>query len=268
MEKLLKQYKKLNRVLSLEEDKKRLYDYVYYTNKLEGNKLTSAQTVQLLSSDSITGKDIKPRDILEQKGMYRALVLMLKAVSENQVLSLELIKELHAAVLGTMWKSGDSYLDAKSKGQTINSFKVSNNTIVITKGGNFIKEIIPLSNPDNVEQKMIELINKVNLSNKPIIEKAAFLAQEIWLHQPFVDGNKRIGRLLVNFLTMKEGYPLFSFNDSVDNYNGLLVEQVIENKPGLIQDYISSALKKQMKKEIRITNNIEANKGLGFRMVL
>ena len=42
---------------------------------------------------------------------------------------------------------------------------------------------------------MWPLIESINKSDKNTIDKCVYLAQEIWIHQPFVDGNKRTGRL-------------------------------------------------------------------------
>ncbi|MBI9060535.1 MAG: hypothetical protein JEZ14_01015 [Marinilabiliaceae bacterium] len=73
MDILLKKYKSINITLSLEEERKKAFEYVYLTNRLEGNKLTLVQTTQLLDTETISGENIRTRDILEQKGMYKAL---------------------------------------------------------------------------------------------------------------------------------------------------------------------------------------------------
>ena len=88
---LLQQYLKIAFVPSLEEEQSLLYEYVYATNKLEGNQLTLVQTTELFKSDTISGNNIRNSDILEQKGIYRALKRMLLAVRNNEELSLELI---------------------------------------------------------------------------------------------------------------------------------------------------------------------------------
>lgn len=93
--KVLANYKKLDRVLSIEEERELLYRYVYTTNKLEGNQLTLAQTTQLLSTDTITGDNVRTFDILEQKGMFKAVTRMLRAVREGETLSIELLLELN-----------------------------------------------------------------------------------------------------------------------------------------------------------------------------
>ncbi|MFV0566213.1 MAG: Fic family protein [Flavobacteriaceae bacterium] len=265
LDKIFAEYKKLNVVLSLEDEQALIYDYIYTTNKLEGNKLTLAQTTSIIEKGTVSGEDVSLRDMLEQKGAYKAVKRMLKAVVSKEPLSKELVIELNWLLLESLWKD-DFYLSYKAKGQEPGQLKVASNQIKITLPTGKTEIIQPLSSPENAEQNLIDLINQVNSSTKSIIEKASFLAQEIWLHQPFIDGNKRTGRLFINFLLMKEGYPLFVYEDRSQNYNSLLVEQYMENKPGLIENYIAEKLIDRMQYYI----NIDKNKGsnLGFRMML
>ena len=266
IDQLLEKYIKLNFSLSIEEEKEMMYRYVYATNKLEGNRLSLAQTTELLSSNTISGENVKLSDILEQKGMFKALIRMLKAVKNDEQLSVKLMLELNWLILGQLWKNDDSYIDVKIKGQKEGNFKISSNVIVIRKSGKILKRIEPFSSPENVKQNMNTLVDEVNKSDKHAIEKAAFLAQEIWLHQPFFDGNKRTGRLLVNFLTMKESFPLFVFEQLDENYNNLLVQQYLESKPNLIVNYIREQLSKQINYYLDIKKSTKKN--TGFRMIL
>ena len=261
-------YKTLNFVPSLEDEKGQIYEYVFVTNKLEGNKLTLAQTVSLLDKGSVTGENISLHDILEQKGMFKAVTRMFNAVKGKEPLSVGLMKELNWLVLGALWKDDSVYLSAKEAGQGVNEFKQAANLIRVTTPDGKTINIEPLSSPENVEQNMKNLVDSVNTSDKDSITKAAFLAQELWLHQPFVDGNKRTGRLLVNFLTLKEGYPFFVFDDRAANYNSLLVGQYIEEKPGLVDDYIRARLDEEMKRRIDQVQSAKQNRGKGYRFML
>ena len=266
LEKILQQYKLIDTIPSLEEEQETFYEYVYATNNLEGNQLSLLQTTELFKSDTVSGTNIRTSDILEQKGMYRALKRMLLAAKNKEDLSISLILELNWLCLGSLWKE-DYYQSAKEKGQLENEFKISQNVISIKQNGIELEKIIPLSTSENVRNNMINLIEKINNSDATILEKCVFLAQEIWLHQPFVDGNKRTGRLLINFLMIKAGYPLFSFNHKTVNYNSLLVEQYYNSKPNLIQNYIIETLSEKM--NLAILSHSKINKDFkGFRLVL
>jgi Fic family protein len=263
---LLKTYKELAYTPSFEEEQALLYEYVYATNKLEGNKLTLLQTTELFKSDTISGNHIRNSDILEQKGMYRALKRMLLAVKNNEPLSIKLILELNWLSIGSLWNE-DYYTNAKEKGQLQNEFKISQNVIYIKQNNVEIEKIMPLSSPDDVQKNMENMIETINNSDKNVLDKAVYLAQEIWIHQPFVDGNKRTGRLLINFLLMKEGFPLFSFSSKNLNYNSLLVEQYYDSKPDLVKNYIIATLTDKLNKDIASFSKIKKD-FRGFRMML
>ncbi len=261
MEKLLKQYKALNTVLSEDEERDMVYRYVYATNKLEGNKLSLAQTVDLLSNNVISGDNISIRDILETKGMQKAVYRMFKAVRNKEVLSTELMLELNWLAIGSYFLSDEAYLTAKNKGQKYGAFKMAENKIVIS--GVNAQEIIPESNVDNAEANMELLVKQINLSEKSSIDRAAFLALNVWIHQPFIDGNKRISRLLINFLTMSEGFPFFTYENQGLNFNSLMVDDRMNPGKNLVKNFISLMLKIAMEKEIKNQEKARRNKGLG-----
>jgi Fic family protein len=158
-------------------------------------------------------------------------------------------------------------MNAKEKGQLQNKFKVSQNVISIKQNGVEKEKIMPMSSPDDVQKNMEALIENVNKTDASVLDKAVFLAQEIWIHQPFVDGNKRTGRLLINFLLMKEGFPLFSYDTENLNYNSLLVEQYYDSKPDLVKNYIIETLTKKMNDDIEAFSKIKKD-FKGFRLML
>ncbi len=271
MKKLLEKYKLLKYIPSIEEQKELDYHYVYATNKLEGNELTLVQTTELLSSDTISGSRIKTADILEQKGMYKALLTMKKAVLDKTPLSINLIKELNGNILSSLWKDDGQYYAEKASGQKLAEFKISQNRIRIRKGNEVVQIINPKSNPDNVASNMNILLGAINKSSENTISNAVRLAQEIWIHQPFRDGNKRLGRLLINFLTMKDGYPLFIFDvNKGTSYNTILISEYVNNESGLLLKHVKQHLAKAINTAIEQTKNIEqakSNKNFGMGLM-
>lgn len=253
-EAILSQYQKLNYTLSLERERELIAEYIYSTNSLEGNQLTLAQTKSIIENGTISGKNIKTKDLLEQRGTYKALMFMLNAVISKEPLTVDFIKKLNWLSIGSLFQD-DYYLSYKQHGQKYGDFKVKKNKIQITLSGGEKFNIEPLSTPENVELNMKTLVSQINNSEKNVVEKAAFLAQEIWLHQPFIDGNKRTARLLINFLTMKEGSPLFPYTEKGIYFNDMLIEQYVSKKSGLIQDFIINALETQIQKIISVFSN-------------
>ena len=169
----------------------------------------------------------------------------MKAVANKEALSVELMKELNWLTIGNLFQA-DYYQSYKEAGQQIGEFKVKNNRILLTLPNGEKQYVEPLSNENNVKLNMDLLVRQLSLSEKSGIEKASYLAQELWLHQPFIDGNKRTARLLINFLTMKEGFPLFTYEEKGVCFNEMLVKQYTLRKSGLIQDFIEESLYQQM----------------------
>ena len=66
---------------------------------------------------------------------------------------------------------------------------------------------------------------------------------------------------------MKEGFPLFSYDDENLNYNSLLVEQYYESKPDLVKKYIVETLSKKMNDDIEAFSEIKRD-FKGFRLML
>jgi hypothetical protein len=66
---------------------------------------------------------------------------------------------------------------------------------------------------------------------------------------------------------MKEGFPLFSYNNKKWNYNSLLVEQYYDQKPDLIKNYIVETLTAKLEAAIELNSKIKKN-GNGFRLLL
>lgn len=251
---LLEKYKTESYALSLEEERDLIAKYIHSTNQLEGNTLTLAQTKSIIEEGKISGDNIRTKDVLEQRGTYKALIRMLNAVAKQEPLSVELIKELNWLIIGNLFQD-DYYQSYKEAGQKFGDFKVKNNRILLIHSNGEKQYVEPLSNEKNVKSNMELLIRQLSLSEKSGIEKASYLAQELWLHQPFIDGNKRTARLLINFITMKEGFPLFTYEEKGAYFNDMLVNQYTLRKNGLIQNFIEESIRKQILTLLNINEN-------------
>ena len=176
-------------------------EFIYNSNAIEGNTLTLRETDIILQFGiTVKGKSLKEHN--EVKGQEYALDFLNEVLKKEEPLSIRLIREFHALILND---------DKDNRGR----FKQENNTIL---GAKF--QTTPFY---QVEEKLQELIDNFNESDKNLIEKVAKFHNDFEMVHPFNDGNGRTGRLLMNLELMKNGYPITIIkNEDRDDYHQAL----------------------------------------------
>lgn len=162
-----------------------LVEYTYNSNAIEGNTLTLRETDLVLRGLTIDKKPLK--DHLEAVGHKEAFDYMCTLVSQKEKLSESVIKQIHSLVLADKPQDRGVYRRVE-----VNIMGAKHKT----------------APPYLIEEKMQELINNYNESDDGnFIKKLAKFHIDFEAIHPFIDGNGRTGRLLVNFELMKRGYP-------------------------------------------------------------
>ena len=160
----------------------------YSSNALEGNSLTETET-KIVIEDGITigGKPV--RDHLEALGHSEAYDLLFR-LAKHQDITEANIKELHRLFYYR--------IDAKQAG------KYRKSRVIIT-GTDFIPtapEKIPV-----LMESFIAALPETRAKHHPV-EFAAIIHKELVTIHPFIDGNGRAARLLMNLALLQAGYPL------------------------------------------------------------
>jgi Fic family protein len=257
---ILEQYKKVNIPINLQEEELKKYEYVYYSNKLEGNKLDLSQTTALLKDNIIIGNKASYIDVLEAKGHYKALNFIIGAALNKYPLSVKIVKQANKLLLHNLWNDPDNYYSSwKAEGQILGECKIKDNKILYDfKGKKDI--IIPESNKDNAEENLSKLVEKINKSSKHVLEKASELAYQLFLNQFFPDDNKRTARLMATFITMREKLPLTAFNKvKKENFNEVLLKSYFDKNTSVLTNYIAKNLIIEMHQELEKVKSVNKN---------
>lgn len=177
---------------------------VYNSNAIENSTLTLEETERILLDLEIS-KNVSLRELNEAQNLGKVMNYVDKKCQESDI-ELDIILFLHKILLnnirddiaGRLRKDGEWVRVGKHIG----------------------------SDPKVVEPMIIKLINIYKTSDEHVIVKAAKFHRSFELIHPFIDGNGRIGRVIINYMLMRAGYPpvIVRDKDKQDYYSTFKVE--------------------------------------------
>ena len=177
--------------------------WTYHSNAIEGNTLTLKETKVALEGITIGGKTL--REHFEAINHKDAILFMEDLAQKEERLSEYSIKQIHSLILKN--------IDDENKGK----YRTTN---VIISGA----EHKPPQSFE-VQSKMQEFIKKYNenITKLHPIELASFVHIEFVKIHPFLDGNGRTSRLLMNLELIKAGFPpvVIELEDRLEYYKAL-----------------------------------------------
>jgi len=158
--------------------------FIFNTNAIEGSEVLLEEVPEILNKKNVIKDDEK-----ETKGLGKAIDYVFNT---KQELNLSLIKKLHKLCFEKTRDFAGSFRNVE--------------VVIRDSKGKIIHRGIPAT---NVEQELKEMIiwYKNNKSKfKPLI-LAGIIHNQFETVHPFQDGNGRVGRLLLNFILLKNNYP-------------------------------------------------------------
>jgi len=202
-----------------------LYTYVrkeaVLSSQIEGTR-SSLSDLLLFELEEVPGVPLD--DVKDVSSYVSAILHGLRRLGEDFPLSNRLIREMHRILLA----------QGRGRDKDPGEFRRSQNWIQGTRPGNALFVPPP---PDRLSEAMSDwekFLNDVPLRTPALIKAALMHVQFETIH-PFLDGNGRIGRLLITLLLCREGvlhYPLLYlslyFKQHRDEYFGLLTKVRLE----------------------------------------
>lgn len=192
-ESLIKGNERLLKEIALAE----IPELVYNSNAIENSTL-SLEDTEIILSGGILGRNVQVREVYEAKN----LAILTESVVENSkaALSLKLILSWHKILL--------SHIDDKIAGR----FRIGKEWVRV---GNHLG-----ANPAFVATLMQELVDRFKKDKTSyFLDAIADFHAEFETIHPFVDGNGRMGRVLINLQLVKAGFLPLSFQIKVSTRN-------------------------------------------------
>ncbi len=250
------------------DDKKA--EFIYNSNKLEGNLLQLIDTYSIIKDRMHFTNEVRFKDVLEVKGHIKALDTCVFMAKNKYPLTENTLKQLNENLLSALWKFEEYYTNWKSNEQVLGNYKVINNSIKYFLDG---KEgvVEPFSNTETVNENMILVLNETNKITS-VLQRCAHLAYQLWINQPFPDGNKRTARLAVAYYLMQEGLPLIMFKAEGVHFNEGLLRSHFEKNLNPLMTVIQKEVIQQLTELIELNERLKKNKqpptlGLGSSLL-
>lgn len=204
-------------------------EYTYNSNAIEGNTLTLRETDMVLRGLTIAQKPLK--DHIEAVGHKDAFYFVRNLVKDQVSLTESVIKQIHYLVLADKKDDRGVY-----------------RRIPVRIMGAKHEPVQPYL----IQPQMEQLLETYKNSTEYIIPRLARFHIEFEGIHPFIDGNGRTGRLLVNLELMKAGYPPIDikFTDRIAYYNAFDEYHVKHNlgtMEKLFAGYVNERLENYLK---------------------
>ena len=161
--------------------------YVYETTAIEGNSHTLEETRTIVQDRMTVGGKLL-RERFKVVNVHRALIWLEDFIASGKAISEETILELHAIVM-------DQICDQDARAYRRQPVRISGSPHIPP---NWMT--VPTA-----MRGLIERLGQVPGSEDPITFAARAQVELASIH-PFIDGNVRVSRLLVNLVLMRSGY--------------------------------------------------------------
>ena len=201
-------------------------EYTYESNRIEGNTLTLQETALVVNEGvTISGKSM--REHLEAINHTEAINYIKDIAKQDIEISERTIKEIHALILHG--------IDRENAGRY--------RTVPVMISGSTHMPPQPYLIEKQMEDFMIRFKQMEEEKVHPVLV-AAYLHDELVRIHPFIDGNGRTSRLLMNLYLLRNGYVIITLkgsNDAKVSYYMALEKSHTEHLPEDFQKLVVEA---------------------------
>lgn len=213
-----------------------MIDNTYNSNAIEGNTLTLRETA-LIIQEGITIAEKPIKEHLEVIGHKDAFAYVMSLAEQNAAVTEQIIKNIHSLVLMN---------DVNSRGVYRN--------IPVTISGAAHTPPQPYLVPKQMEQLIIDYDKA--MQEKHIIKAVSEFHLQFESIHPFIDGNGRTGRLLLNLELVKAGYlPVNIIFADRKKYYDCFDEYAVSGNPDALAELIADYEVRELQRYIQMLQN-------------
>lgn len=200
-------------------------DITYNSNAIEGNSLSLSETKMVLEEGiTVGGKTLKEH--LEVTNHGKAIDFLQSLVSKGEIMGVDVLN-LHAIILDRIDPQNAGYY-------RMGAVRIS--------GTDYTPP-----NAAKVPTLMQEAYRMLNTKDGEPIETGAKIHQKFVDIHPFIDGNGRIARLLLNLHLMRNGYPpIIILRAERKKYIRTIMQARMENNVAHFTNFVAKAVERSL----------------------
>ncbi len=200
-------------------------EMTYNSNAIEGNSLSLSETKLVLEEGlTVGGKSLK--EYLEATNHSKAIDFVQSLVNKSEIKEIDVLN-LHAVILDR--------IDPQN-------------------AGFYRRGAVRISGTDytpptaaKVPKLMEEVYRLLNMRGREPIETAAMIHQKFVDIHPFIDGNGRTARLLMNLYLMRNGYPpVIILRAERKKYIRTIIQGQVENNQIPFENFVAKAVERSL----------------------
>lgn len=211
-------------------------EYTFESNRIEGNTLTLQET-SLVVNEGLTISNKSMREHLEAINHAEAVDFIVELAQGREDLSRRTLLELHALILRS--------LDRDHAGRYRN--------VPVRISGSRHEPPQPYLLDKLMEDYFIHYRTQMGVMH-PVILAAEMHERLVSIH-PFIDGNGRTSRLVMNLILLRNGYTIANLkgdNNSRLAYYRALEKVQVDNEPEVFYGLVADAVERSLRAHLEL----------------
>lgn len=212
-------------------------EYTYESNRIEGNTLTLQETQLVIEKGlTISGKSLKEH--LEAINHKEAIDFISDLAKEKEPLHERFLLQIHSIILKS--------IDKENAG-------IYRKVPVLISGSKHTPPQ-PYLVPKLMEDYFLFYEENKN-SLHPVVLSAEMHERLVTI-QPFIDGNGRTSRLVMNLILLQNGFPIANIKGDTESrikYYNALENSRVDNKEGIIL-LVAELVKESLERKLSLMN--------------
>ncbi len=214
--------------------------FAYHSGKIENQDIDYHDTREIFENGKVLNYTGDPRTLFEQQNQKLCYDFLKDKIIAKEPLTLPLILEIHGILTAGTYDE-KRYI---TRGERPGELKKHDYVTGIHEVG------YP---PEEVEGALTELLDEISgpeAAKDPLMTAAYFHVRFEYIH-PFADGNGRVGRTLMNYYLMINGYPpLIVYDEDKKAYYDALERYDTDEEITPLREFIATETVKTWNKMV------------------